>query len=1134
MKSHINTLILLICLAHMNIRATPPINYNSLKFVQISTSSGLPYPVTREIAQDSLGFIWITTQTNVYRFDGIHYHEYKVDASDPYAIGGEDSEAILTDSKGRIWIGSKGYLHRHIPKEDKFNRWYVAHYSSNSRAYQIVNYLAEDTQQNIWIGSSASVLKVIENPDSLWVLRFKSYPLITPEGKLSVDIRYLFTDNNKILWATSDNGLFYYNEQTDSFHHYKNPELGSKSTQMACYNTNGDAWIGAGNELYLISNLDTNYHLSTTHLIARDMGSVNSLLLDWNHGLWIGTTKGLFVKPPTSDVLIQYTNNPSPNSLINNIITDIYLDDEGLIWIGTRKGISIFDPYRFKFELYSNSDYKYLNQLYGITEDNNQHTWFASNAFGISVFNARTRQMANISHPNDQTGLFFDIVHDRKNTFWLSGYGELYGGLYRMVVDPKFYENYNPANISFTRFEDLDNETKKNRLAHIKGLTLASDSLLYLTGRGIGIGKVILQNNKPVSYSYVHNKSYSGKEYDYANNTSCLLIDSTRGIWVGCRGIGAWLYNPKTDSIKNYEYNPGINEPYYGISDRGVSCIIKDTSNRVWLGTFLGGLNLYIDSTDNFRHFTVDDGLPSNTILTMELNNEGQLWISTNKGLCMFNPTTYECETFNEFDGIQGLDFAEYSHEKLRSGEIIFGGTNGFNIIPNSTGSKHLYKKPKVVFTELYVNYKEVAVGSNNAKGNILTSKLWNTQQIRLNPKQNNFQVHFAATSYSRPLKIRYKYKLENYNQDWIETNYTTAFASYNNLPGGTYIFKVKAANADGEWNDTPTELRIIITPKLTERISFWVLLSMLILGIVVLFFYMRTRAIQNKRKELEQLVHERTEEIEEQKAELEAQTDQLKEYNTILHERQSLIEEQSEELITQNEKLQGVIQTKDKLFSIIAHDLKNPFNTIMGFAELLEQRFEKYDDIKKLSLIHQIYNSTAIIYRLLENLLLWSRSQRGAIEFAPAHIELRILVADVFSLLKEPAERKKNELINEIPPELTVYADNHLLDTVLRNLVNNAIKFTEHGTVIVTAYIDNNDTIIAVSDTGIGIPPDIKDNIFKKGARNTTTHGTQNETGTGLGLLICHEFIEYHNGKIWAESEIGKGTSFFISLPNK
>ncbi len=245
----------------------------------------------------------------------------------------------------------------------------------------------------------------------------------------------------------------------------------------------------------------------------------------------------------------------------------------------------------------------------------------------------------------------------------------------------------------------------------------------------------------------------------------------------------------------------------------------------------------------------------------------------------------------------------------------------------------------------------------------------------------------------------------------------------------------------------------------------------------------------------------------------------------------------QKEEIAEKNTELLELNATKDKLFSLVAHDLKSPFSSLLGILEELSENFSEYDDDKKEEYIRYINNVAEKVYKLLENLLTWAQSQIGRTTFMPEKINLESLINEIILLFEESSNNKEISLITGINKGLTVSADRNMIDTVLRNLILNAIKFTSKGGLItiksrkVTDENNKKFVEISVKDNGVGISSEIQSKLFKV-TENITTKGTENEKGSGLGLLICQEFIEKHGGKIWVESKLNKGSKFFFTIP--
>ncbi len=258
----------------------------------------------------------------------------------------------------------------------------------------------------------------------------------------------------------------------------------------------------------------------------------------------------------------------------------------------------------------------------------------------------------------------------------------------------------------------------------------------------------------------------------------------------------------------------------------------------------------------------------------------------------------------------------------------------------------------------------------------------------------------------------------------------------------------------------------------------------------------------------------------------------ELKKTRNSLRSKKEKLKEQAQQLKKANQKLNELNTTKDKFFSIIAHDLKNPFNTIKGFADILKNTYDKLPEHRISSYIDCIYSSAVNTYSLLENLLQWARSQSKKIKYEPKEFDINEIIDKNIDLTKENILKKEIELVNNAKIKNNIFADENMISTIIRNLLTNAIKYTpEKGTITICCHQKNNNLEISITDTGIGMEPDEMRNLFKID-NSFSKNGTAGETGTGLGLVLCKEFVEKNGGKIRVKSHSGLGTTFIFNIP--
>ena len=507
----------------------------------------------------------------------------------------------------------------------------------------------------------------------------------------------------------------------------------------------------------------------------------------------------------------------------------------------------------------------------------------------------------------------------------------------------------------------------------------------------------------------------------------------------------------------------------------------------MWIATYGGGINklLYENGKNKFKCFSRKNGLPNDFIYRILFDTKGLLWISTNGGLISYDTKTNNFRTFDFTDGLQSNEFTSGAFYDKKNDVMYFGGINGFNSFVPDLIQRDLVK-PKILLTDFKIFNNEVKVGENSP----LKQTINETKEIRLSYKDFLFSIEFASTYFVSPEKIKYAYMLKGLDNNWNYTGSNMRIASYNNLPGGKYIFRVKASDSDTDWRDKGICLTIIVEPPFYQTWLFRIAAFIVFIFLIVAWFRYRTKAIRNRNKMLEEKVQQRTQELEE------------------------------------------VNKTKDKFFSIIAHDLKSPFQVLLGSSEILHDEYNSLSEDEKSEFVINIKNTIKNTYQLLENLLQWSRLQTNLIEYSPEIMNLYEELLPTINLHTGVAKNKNILINNLVDKNISVKADRNMLNVIVRNLISNAIKYTApNGMVNLDAGIQGNTVTIYISDTGQGIPENILDKIFQIGTI-FSTKGTRGEKGTGLGLLLCKEMVEKQGGNIFVKSTEGKGTTFSFTLP--
>lgn len=624
--------------------------------------------------------------------------------------------------------------------------------------------------------------------------------------------------------------------------------------------------------------------------------------------------------------------------------------------------------------------------------------------------------------------------------------------------------------------------------------------------------------------------------------------------------------------------------------------IYEDENGEIWLCTYINGIIRIVPSDDILKpkeiiRYRTESGLHSLRDVLFS-NFDERLIILSESGILEYDE---QADKFIP-DSTFGVDYCNgsrtvYIFEKDYSGKIWIAGimnkkdyihvlepnddgtysvmeTNILNILPPMTveaiyidpdntvwigGSEGVYrirgelnKSPEPYVTLLRklisgvdtIYLDSVPVDQRSEQGYIINAKK------PFPYSQNNATFYYASPSFYRENANLYQTWLEGFDKNWTAWSKDTK-KEYHNLHEGSYSFHVRAKNI---FNTVSSEAVYNFSVLPPWYRTYWALLLYILVlaALVYLIVYLNGKRLKAANIKLEGIVRERTAEIENQKEEILAQSDHLQELNYELNQQNEEIQAQSDELQMLNTELQErsdriekqrdqlkeLNATKDRFFSIIAHDLKTPFQSLIGLSDLLSTDYDSLS-LEEIKEMNTTINKSAVSgFVLLENLLEWARSQTQNIKYNPQVIDVRELISHNFSILKGPAANKNIELRSEVEEESCVFADYNMVNTVFRNLISNAIKFTpENGRISVSVQKSKTHVSFFVKDNGVGMEKEDIDKLFRLDVKHTTM-GTDNEKGTGLGLLLCKDFIGTNKGTIRVESKPGVGSTFIFTLP--
>ncbi len=1233
----------------------------ALKIENLSPENGLSHSWISCILQDKNGYMWFGTWNGLNRYDGYSFTVYKPSATELYTISHNVIRALCEDDKGNLWIGTENGLNLYNPDADNFVHFFHNQNDSSTISHNFILSLFSDNNHSLWIGTKGGGLNKI---DSLGIIRHYTNAGI-PESN---HINCIIEDNinTNFLWLGTENGLYRFDKTTKIFTNYP-VSVDSREFNhviLTIYqDENGDIYMGtwgAGLIKFDRSKNQFYYCIENTRpgSKTRQYTIVFTILPDLYGNLLVGTRDQGIYEINTKTLQSKNISLAFDEDYFRNrVINCLYRGSSGIIWLGTRyHGIykivpstKNFDQYRQKPEYLKYFENKVIT---AIVFDKTGNQWFGTRNDGIIRIDEKSGRLSTYKKTdkpnkslssNNVLGICHTIENNRP-VLWIATDG---GGVNKLDA----------ATNQITVFRTRPGDSTSLSNTHVYTIIEYDADHLLIGNWGISNrGGLDLFNKK--TGKFINFRSSTDDPSTISSRIILRLFrDKSGTVWIGTKGGGLNkmiiknIHATLPDEIASFKSYINIPGDTNSLSNNDVFSIYEDKNGVLWVGTGGGGLNKFDRTDESFRSYAQKQGFIDDMIYCIQEDNNGNLWLSTSKGIIRFNTKTESVRNYTKSDGLPFDVFNPCAGYKAPSGQLFYGGVNGFTAFyPDSI--KENLNIPEIVITQFRI------AGRNKSYDARLYTKtsLNKIRKIILPHYLHDLTIEFASLDYTAPSKNRYKYKLAGYHDGWTETSAERRFANYTNLPPGRYIFTVRGSNNDLVWNEEGLSIEIVIKPPFYQTNSFKLLIFFVLLGIIsFVVFYIIIRyqhekmrveeemkeSILDERNQLRTLIdnmpdviyikdresrfivankkvatvmgstpegvvgktdfdfytHDlasqfyedeqtimRTREpkinyeepgLDEQgnriivsttkvplinkdgevvgivgigrditklkriEIQLRKRTEDLQETNRLLEERQEEIQQQTEELAAQaenlrkiNAELERLNRTKDKFFSIIAHDLRNPFHAIIGFSELLSKEYYTMDDQQKIGLLELINVSSESAFNLLENLLQWARTQTDKIKFNPENIDIAEIARSTINFLSITAEKKRIKLKNKIENHTVVYADRNMITTVMRNLISNAVKFTQNdGEVKVNASEKEDMIEICVTDNGVGMNKETLGKLFRIDTYHSTS-GTSGESGTGLGLIICKEFIEKHGGKIKVVSEEKKGSTFSFTLP--
>lgn len=1115
---------------------------SSIKFQHITTENGLLEGHILSIYQDKEGYLWFGTYAGLHRYNGKSFRVYR-NGQDSSTLNNGAVRAMMEDSHGVFWLGTENGLHIYNRETDNFQRFVNNPKDENSLGFNGIRSIVEDRSGLIWIGTYGGGLDMYDRTTKI----FKHFRHAANDyGSLPSDVvNTLYLDHADRLWVgTEYGGVSVLDRQTNKFKNYLHDTHNSNSLPddiitNIIQDKDGIFWIGTWKGG--LSRFDEKTQTFKTYSSTNKTGSLSSntvtkIFIDNKNRMWVSTfTEGLNLYNPKDDNFIVYKNSlTNPSSLLSNDLWTIYQDKEDLLWIGTfGNGITCFNPYANSFDVYTESSGKQdgliSNGILSIFEDSKHNIWIGTKR-GIQLLDINTRTFKNFTELGSEgTSEIQSICEDKQGRIWFAG-GQVF--------------KYDPR----TKKSAVYNTNANAQHGSLYSIVQDDDGDYWMGGWRSGLIKLPKDEAEKANPNDAKFITYL-PDNSKAGSISSDIIWNIQNYKPGMLLIGTPLtltsFNKKTQTFSDtIIHNSPMLSAYYN----------KD--KNYWLFDGPSGLLKMDNQLVKSESFPILKDQINVSIASIVVDNAGIIWCGTDKGLYSLNLQTKQLKTYNESDGLPNHNFFIGAVAKIHDGNLIFGTDKGL-VIFDPVKLKMNHYIPPIKITDILVNGKSISLERADKSDVRLTKTIDRTDEIILTHNDYAISLEFSALSYPNPSKNKYSYKLINFDKQWYFSENENK-ATYTNLAPGKYEFVIRASNNHDVWNNDGRKITIIVLPPWWNTWWFRTFAIIALVTIVLSFYFYKINEIKRENIILEQKVNERTAEVMQQKEELQTQAEHLdtankhlEKINVDLGNSNNLLNQQKEELRSQKEELQYQAKiletqkkelellnaTKDKFFSILSHDLKNPFGSVVQLSKILFENILIFEKEKSAEVIQMIYESGEKTYQLLLNLLEWSRSQRGLIDYEPSNFDVAALIKDNIDLSMATAQKNQIKLVSNIAPNSVVYADKNMITTIIRNILSNALKFTpENGTIILsTSFSPTKDKlIVSIADTGIGLPKDHLSKLFRIDVRNTDIGVDSKGKGTGLGLILCKDFITANKGDIWVESELGKGTTFFFSLKTK
>lgn len=1053
-------------------------------FHRIGVDDGLPNATIYGIAQDSEGFIWLSsTNSGLLRYDGYQFAEFAVLTQQELGQqGAHDVGTLLIDSRKHIWAGTWGYgLSRIDATSGELVRYLPAPGDSNSLAGRQVQVLLEDQSGAVWVGSTEGLNRF--NRD-LTVQRIGADQLAHQR------IWSLAQTDDQRVWIGTADGLHSYSPQHGVSPVFRPFTGGSgRDNEIRALYAKGELlWVGTRKGLFLF-NPATAEFTEVPFFSGRQVPIINVLQADQAGMLLVGTYSGLFRVHPE---LRQFSKFREQEALLSTVnVRSMYIDRTGVLWLGTRENglyynrhsksafISLkelapaLDPAQLQFSVtavYADKKAIWLgsaDHLYRYDRSNRQLQSFASGARVNAIKPAGNQLLVATD-----SGLFSADAQSLQR---------LEAPFTGLAVSP-----------------------------NIRDLVVENDQSIWLGLWGDG---VLHWNPQQQQVQHYLRDQIGAK---VGESVQALLV-TTDAVWVGTRYSGLFKLDRASGAVSQYQQSlvDGLQLP-----SPDVQCLERGPGQTLLICTPLG-LVQFDPQAQRMELIDQSAGLLSPNVFGAYTDQQQNIWLLSSRGLSLRPVGSDRVITFTRQDGLVATELVFKALFDDQQGTFYIGTIDGLTLVePALLWINEI--EPKVAVSRVLVNNKALALSATSARWPHLT----------LTPTDTSIEFEFASMDFHDPQRNQYVYRLAGFDADWIMQSGRRS-AYYSNLPPGEYVLEMRGSNNHGLFNREPERVMLTVLPSWWQYRSVQVLVALILLVLVLIFHQYRLRHIQQINRLLQASVQERAKAQLVLETRVAERTRALEESSLTLSLRTRQLERSLAEVAKTNKELKRLDNLKDEFISTVSHELRTPLTSIRGAIGLVAQQVVPLGSAAYQQLVDTALQNCERLSALINDLLDVQKFEAGKFMLSRQRLDLALLCQQAVEGMRSYALRYQVSLQLDVFPLHNAWceADALRIRQVIDNLLSNAIKFSPPDSVVLlTLQRDETDWLVEVIDQGQGIPELFKPRIFEKFSQADASDSRSRE-GTGLGLTICKRIIESHGGSIGFQSVEQQGSTFWFRL---